>query len=859
MRIWIRRLCVCVCLAAMAPGASANLLLDLITGAQMGVDWFTSNTSRAVINAANELNLRNGYVEVESQVFDFSDAESVDLNFDVAVPFNILGLIGSAPNPGEDLRVDFLRDDGVWEPLTTFVADTGFLGILSLGGVYSYSGTLPTSAHHENFQIRYVMEGGGVSLFDLLGDNWYISNIEIDADVPPSEPDHFRFSFASSALTCTPSSVTIQACADPLCASLFADSVDVTLAPSGWVGGNTFTFTEAVTRSLAVTTPGTVTLGVSSASPAATNPTLCVIDGGLATTNCALTFDSAGFIVDAPDLIAGKALTGGLIRAVRQSDSSSDCVPAFANVSRNVGFWTSYVAPATGSRNALLGGANVSQSSAAPTSISLNFDGSGQAALPALNYSDAGQVRLQARFDGSGAEAGLTLTGSDDFIARPAGLCVQTASPCSFPYDSCDPFVAAGQPFSLQVTAMAWENDSDLDFCSGNLATPNYIANGVSLSQQRLSPVAGVAGVVSPSSVDISGGTVDVSATESEVGVFEFNATPPLYFGAALGSTASTTLTTYASNPTGRFVPAYLEAAVVDAGTLSGACPTGNTYFGEGFFWGVPSALSVTAFNLNGDITQNYTQPESLRLSASAVHNAITLTMEDQGSSANDGGALQLAPAPATALNTGTLSVNAPGQLRYELSAGDDFAYQRQSTYEVAPIEPSLQWQLANGVGGLADDDNVGLNAPLSWSPSGSPVSVRYGRLRLLDTYGAETTGLTMPLVAEYFDGSTYQVNTLDSCTVWDSANATVSLPSAAGTRSGTLASGSSGNEGIELLAPDVVPGTPDTGDATVTYDAPPWLEWDWDTDNSDDEPEATATFGINRGHERVIYRKETR
>lgn len=167
MRIWIRRWCVCVCLVAMAPGSSANLLLDLITGAQMGVDWFTSNTSRAVINAANELNLRNGYVEVESQVFDFSDAESVDLNFDVAVPFNILGLIGSAPNPGEDLRVDFLRDDGVWQPLTTFVADTGFLGILSLGGVYSYSGTLPTSAHHENFQIRYVMEGGGFGLFDL--------------------------------------------------------------------------------------------------------------------------------------------------------------------------------------------------------------------------------------------------------------------------------------------------------------------------------------------------------------------------------------------------------------------------------------------------------------------------------------------------------------------------------------------------------------------------------------------------------------------------------------------------------------------------------------------------------------------
>ena len=58
------------------------VLFNLLNSAVVGVDWIASNTSRVVINSLGELNLRNGYVEVESQVFDFSEADSVDINFD---------------------------------------------------------------------------------------------------------------------------------------------------------------------------------------------------------------------------------------------------------------------------------------------------------------------------------------------------------------------------------------------------------------------------------------------------------------------------------------------------------------------------------------------------------------------------------------------------------------------------------------------------------------------------------------------------------------------------------------------------------------------------------------------------------
>ncbi|WP_373368480.1 DUF6701 domain-containing protein, partial [Aeromonas caviae] len=41
-----------------------------------------------------------------------------------------------------------------------------------------------------------------------------------------------------------------------------------------------------------------------------------------------------------------------------------------------------------------------------------------------VSYPDAGQMRLNARHDGSGDTAGLVMTGSDLFVSRPVGLCI---------------------------------------------------------------------------------------------------------------------------------------------------------------------------------------------------------------------------------------------------------------------------------------------------------------------------------------------------------------------------------------------------------------------------------------------------
>ena len=186
----------------------------------------------------------------------------------------------------------------------------------------------------------------------------------------------------------------------------------------------------------------------------------------------------------------------------------------------------------------------------------------------------------------------------------------------------------------------------------------------------------------------------------------------------------------------------------------------------------------------------------------------------------------------------------------------DTVTYQRNASAEVNPFEPALEFE----VGSAISDGEASVQNQIDFTADGSGVDMRFGRLIVEDSYGPETNSLILPLHTEYFLNGAYQPNTLDSCTTWDNANATVSAMSSVQAGSGTLGSGTSGSDGITLTAPTAVPGTPDTGDATVTYDAPSWLEGDFDNDgNFGDDPEATATFGVYRGHERVIYRKEVR
>ena len=226
---------------------------------------------------------------------------------------------------------------------------------------------------------------------------------------------------------------------------------------------------SGATFSLSRTVAGSHTLGVvaNSSTPAlkafTTSPALCSINGGAPSSTCALPFVDSGLLVTIPTQTSG--VTGSFsVAAVKKSDNTKLCIPAFANVTRNVKFYSGYSNPATGSMTLAVNGVAIGTSLATATTVALAFDATGTASNIPLNYADAGQLTLNAGYDGSTAtgDAALAMTGSATFPVVPYKLCVDSpdaswelcgdAGQCPEP-GNCGIFKTAGSSFKLRVSA----------------------------------------------------------------------------------------------------------------------------------------------------------------------------------------------------------------------------------------------------------------------------------------------------------------------------------------------------------------------------------------------------------------------
>src|SRR5690606_36975502 len=358
--------------------------------------------------------------------------------------------------------------------------------------------------------------------------------------------DHFEIIAPSSGLTCSPLPVTVKACLDSACA-LYTEAVTATAvlsANGSIVSSDTRTFIGGTGGfSLSRTTKGSATLGIASSNPA-TKPlsqTLCKIGSGPLGTNCTLTFADSGFVFDVPTQLSNKLSDDVLIRAVRKDDTSQRCVPAFQNVERDVQFWSGYIDPsASAGRSLEVNGTAVSSAEASPTTLKLAFDNDAQAPIK-VRYNDAGKLELNARYSGSSGtgDSGLSMLGSDQFVVKPIGLCVEpTDSPakwyCEKGDASCQVFVSAGDGFPVRFKPVGWQGDEDEDLCLGNPTTPNFRHDGIALASVLVAPTDGVEGTVTLAANDqnrydhkpTTGGTVQ-DVKFSEVGVFRISATPP--------------------------------------------------------------------------------------------------------------------------------------------------------------------------------------------------------------------------------------------------------------------------------------------------------------------------------------------
>ncbi|MGU5815088.1 DUF6701 domain-containing protein [Aeromonas hydrophila] len=744
--------------------------------------------------------------------------------------------------------------------LATVERDTGS-GYSTLVGPINMTSQTGQAAVPANFLLSLTGSTGSVTNFHEI-DNVRICALR--SSPVGTQIDHFEFDHSGNALTCNPETLTIRACANPDCSQLITDQVSASLLPAsstsgGWIGGNVVSFSGGTTTlQLRNNTAGSVTVGVSGSTPS-TKPlstTLCRSGGGaLSAAACTLNFADSGFFFDVPDTYSNQPQTVA-IKAVKKSDVTKQCVPGFANQSKSVKFWGSYVSPASNSFNSGMSVNNtlIGSSQGNATAFSLNFDAQGQSTIT-VKYPDAGKVQLDARYDGTGSEAGLVMLGSDQFVARPVGLCITPPQGvCAVGDSSCPVFKKAGDTFQVDIKAMAWESANDGDICAGNQTTPNFVLSNIALGSTLVAPNPGTnaaVGTATYNHVPASNSLNSVTQTVSEVGVFRMTATPPAnaYF--------TYTIPPAQSQPVGRFIPADFNLA---SGDIVPACNV-FSYMGQPF--GV--ALDVLARNVAGGQTRNYTGSFAKGSAYLSVANN-----KDGKSLANRLRSLPLLPwlNGRAALAAGSsefvrLSDTQPDGPYKSLLFG---LYMRDNDGDRTLIaSPDFNDAVAGNCSGAS------CNARLIDSV---PMQVYFGRLLAGTGAGLASAPLAVPLQLQYYEADNWQLNKLDQCTqfslanqgftflnpghVFDAASRDLSLGNnrkillglGSSAPGGASAQATDGEILFQFARPDISVRIPYRVDLSKQPSQPLWL--------SDPATlQGEAIFGSSRGNDRIIYRRE--
>lgn len=609
--------------------------------------------------------------------------------------------------------------------------------------------------------------------------NYEISALEILADMavthgcaPPLHHVEIRHA-SGSGLTCTPTTLTVAACQDAGCGTPYTGGLSGTLTATGtpsvvWPGGAGFSIpsgSSSVTAAVQVTTPGTVDFGVTGLSVTPTNAASC----NFGSPACRFTASDAGLLFDVPDH-AADAAQAFTVRAVRKSDSGLACTPAFASVSKPVTFSCTYSNPASGTLPVRVSGSSNASFACggAGQAVTLAFDATGTANA-SLQYADAGLVALTGRYTGSGNDAGLVMSGSDNFVAAPYTFAVNAAAGTR----------TAGVDFAATVSA---QNVS-------GAVTPNFgreaAPAGVTLAWVRTQPQGSGAsnGNFTASAGSFTNGVANVAnARWSEVGRGDLSATLASgnYLGSGLiptGSSAGlpvwcaneggtcalpagTTATVYygrngrlamrsglsgnvgctnavfgdpdvgygkqcwyvatggssdaASGAIGAFRPHHFDVAVTPA------CAAGGFTYG-----GQPVPTSVTAKNAAGQTTVNY---------FGSFARATTLS---------DAGALGVGSFTAGA------AIAAASYGAGQATATPTYSFTNKTT---AAQTLAIRATDADGVSSAGHAEG---STPL-----------RSGRLLVANGYGSEKSALRLAVRAEYWSGAAWVLNAADTgCT----------------------------------------------------------------------------------------------
>ncbi len=610
--------------------------------------------------------------------------------------------------------------------------------------------------------------------------------------------------------------------------------------------------------------------------------------------------------------------------------------------------------------------ANVNSNSAANASaytndVALTFGTeAGKTAAPiVLNYQDAGNVQLHASFD-----IPLSLDPSN-IAARPAGAGtplfassnVFTVRPFGFDIDFSDDrssnlpnglnsyaldgngtaFAVAGIGFDTTVTAVQYQaaDDTNADgipddgaVLADNLTTPNFGNDStrgnykVGISSVTVAPPGGFGTL---SNTDFNGnGFVNGSQTHTmtfdEAGIIDLSAQLQALGGASTNYLSWGTSIFGSVDNVGRFYAASIElepAAIPivsrPLAKLQTMCimPSNDfTYLGEDF----AIAGVLEAQNANGARLLNYVDGFT-KLDNAALTGAFAAFVQEVGPDTNLSSRLAASSVSAPAItwpgNGAAQATRGRGVLSGQLKFNRQASGAEDGPFPALSIGISAQDSDTAAIELGIDLDEV-LPIANDTALIGSEA-FRYGRLLVENAYGPEEEPLDIPLQIQYWNGSGFVLNSLDSCTTlfYDatSANAldrSVRFLTAAGSYEEELSDGDSVIEPASVGVADVSvsilngktgfvssvdadmdsqaddrpfsaspAGLGNEGSVVVEFNLTDpqlpysleFLSYDWRTagelenDTMDgiysDNPRSRLEFGSYRGHDRVINWQE--
>jgi len=684
-----------------------------------------------------------------------------------------------------------------------------------------------------NWSVTLTGASGGATNIHQVG------NLKICTTLGLTTPTLHHLRIYQPGAACTgasaPASVTVKACADSTCSSLYLGSVNANLSSSGsatWSAANPITITGGqATLTLTDNTAQAVTLNATASSPTTANPTLCYNSAGtLVSCSSALTFGACTFDVIEVGAVAFTPIYTKLVGTAFNLDvlslGGSQVVSNVEIVDASSGSCGGY--PTVGS------------TTIAPLSFTANL-------RRTVAFTSAKAVRnARIRVTYSGGKS----CSSDNFAIRPQQFTL-TSTANNATTTGAPAFRAGTDGVTMTATALAgYDGTPKFNLTSGTgmfyIGTP---------ATQTLGSLAAAGFAAAASGTGVATATL----TYSEVGNFSMKANAVYDDGFALVDSTKPSpectpdfsnalnagkygcmFGTPALDNLGRFVPDHFS---VTAASLTSGCVVGaSTYMGQDFAMG----LTLTALNGSNQVTTNY---DSASVPPKFAAGFDTATWSNYGFGFANGGSSSLAS--GTAAPTGPWSSGVANVVAY-------------AKY-VRPVAPEQAW------------DSFTVSATPSYADGGKTIAgpstqmgstkMRFGRLWLGNAFGSDLADLAVPYQAQYWNGSAFVINTTDSCscTPPSSCNATLGNKQgglAAYTGPIAVSATSSGVGTITLTKPATSaagsvglvvslgsPATPSNCASPTLPGGTPtslaYLGGKWCGSNYDRDPTASATFGV--------------